>query len=55
VLAATDPDRAASMLTEKYLPARGRLLAAAGLTGTSPEVSRLLAILRRHHARLAHV
>ena len=52
VLARTDPQRAATMLAEKYLPARARLLAAAGLNEKSPDVVRLRAVLDRHHTRL---
>ena len=40
------------MLTDKYLPARQRLLAAAGLTEDSPDVAQLQATLDEHHARL---
>jgi len=55
VPAATDPDKAESMLARKYLPARKRLLAAAGLTEDSSDMTQLQATLDRHHTRLARL
>ncbi|MEZ5087952.1 MAG: phosphohydrolase [Tessaracoccus sp.] len=51
-LAAIDPGKAASLLEERYFPARERLLSAAGFTETSDEILRLQHILDRHHQRL---
>ena len=52
-LAATDPVKAASMMADKYGPARVRLLAAAQLTESSPKVGATQEILDRHLARLS--
>lgn len=52
VLAALDPDAAAAGLRDRYLPARERLLAAAGLTPESPDVRAVQAVLDEHHERL---
>jgi (p)ppGpp synthase/HD superfamily hydrolase len=52
VLAALDAERAASMLRDRYLPARARLLAATGLSADSAEVLAMQSVLDRHHARL---
>ncbi|WP_396908278.1 phosphohydrolase [Mycolicibacterium sp.] len=52
VLAKVDPDRAASMLSRRYLPARQRLLHACGLELDSPAVREMQAVLNHHHERL---
>ena len=51
-LAAIDAELAATMVTERYLPARARLLAAAALTEDSPEMREVQAVLDRHLERL---
>lgn len=52
VLAKVDADRAASMLSGRYLPARQRLLHACGLQLDSPVVREMQAVLDHHHERL---
>lgn len=51
-LAATDPGKAADLLTTKYLPARERLLDACGWTPQSPEVAGVEEVLMGHLERL---
>ncbi|PJI93549.1 5' nucleotidase, NT5C type [Luteimicrobium subarcticum] len=51
-LAREDPERAARMLRDKYLPARQRLLAACELTEESRQVVAMQAVLDRHRDRV---
>lgn len=52
-LASVDPALAQSMLHDRYLPARRRLLAAAGLAEESQEILEVQQILDQHLVRLA--
>lgn len=52
VLAEVDADKAHRLMTEKYLPARERLLAACELEADSPDALRIDEILHSHLARL---
>lgn len=55
ILAATDPTRAASLLSRRYEPARRRLLTACGLDLSSAVVRDMQAILDHHNERLRRV
>lgn len=51
-LAQHDPAKARELMTDKYVPARARLLEACGFTADAPEVLQMQTILDHHLARL---
>ncbi|MGI6797742.1 HD domain-containing protein [Gordonia sihwensis] len=51
-LAEIDPQRASSMLTKRYVPARQRLLAACGLDESAPLVQTIQRVLDGHRKEL---